>query len=85
MPVILTEGNERPWLMDQTKAYLNLGLVTVGGNLLEIIKVSFRIKVLGKGIGFNIILTIEVIFTMKDRAHSRKSQWILRKTQMIHV
>ena len=29
MPVILTEGNERTWLTDQTKADLNLGLVAV--------------------------------------------------------
>ena len=29
MPVILTEGNERPWLMGKTKGDLNLGLVAV--------------------------------------------------------
>lgn len=27
MPVILTEGNERPWLYDQTRADLNLNLI----------------------------------------------------------
>ena len=39
MPVILTEGNERSWLMGQTKGDLNLGFSRGGQAVAERVKV----------------------------------------------